>query len=124
MACVEIKQKEAKESFKVFSCYDYMNVHHMLRNYCNVYFYNMGVYGWNCHLFPITKGIALSMGYRPFGKKDKNIENMVENLSNAINGIDKATFWHYPDYEKEVNKLIDEFIKVVENYVIEGVCND
>lgn len=124
MACVEIKQREAKESFLVYSCCDFSSVAEALRDHCTVYFYNYGVYGWNCHLFPITKGIALSIGYRPFGKTDKNINKLIENLNNSISGIDKASLWNYVDYRKEVDRFVNEFIERVEKYVVEGVCND
>lgn len=123
MACVEIKQKEARESFYLYSCRDYSNVSDSLRNYCNVYFYNRGVYGWNCHIFPITKTIALSMGYRPFGKSDKQIDEMVKHLDEAIKGIDKSVYFYYSDYIEEVGKLIDEFSNNVEDYVFKRVIN-
>ena len=119
MACVEITQKEAKDSFIVFSCYNYSNVSEALRDYCTVYFYNCGVYGWNCHLFPITKGIALSIGYRPFGKKDKRIDEMLENLDKAISEMDRTTLIEYLSYRNEVEKLVNEFIENVEKYLIE-----
>lgn len=123
MACVEITQKEAKDSFRVFSCFNHEDVAEALRNHSTVYFYNLGVYGWNCHLFPITKGIALSMGYRPFGKKDKRIDEMVENLNKAISEMDRGTLLGYLRYRNEVEKLVNEFIENVEDYVIEEACN-
>ena len=29
--------------------------------------YTAGVYGWNADVYPITSGIAICTGYRPFG---------------------------------------------------------
>ena len=117
MACIEAKQKEAKDSFIVFSCCNYSNVVGALRNHCTVYFYNMGIYGWNCQLFPITKGIALSLG-----KKDKHIDEMLENLEKAISEMEWTTYIDYLRYKNEVDKAIKEFIENVEDYVIEEAC--
>lgn len=123
MACVEIKQKEARENFIVYSCFDYQNAAAALRNYCSVYFYNYGVYGWNCHLFPLTKGIALSIGYRPFGKSNKRINEMLEELDEAINEIDRDTLSSYLKFTEKTEKLVSKFIENVENYVIKEACN-
>ena len=29
--------------------------------------YTAGVYGWNADIYPITSGVAICTGYRPFG---------------------------------------------------------
>lgn len=75
-----------------------------LLKYTNPVAYTRGVYGWNCDIYTFGR-YAIATGYRPFGEvsPDYDIVKIYENKASEINDI------------SELNKLIQEFIKVVAN---------
>lgn len=61
-------------------------------------YYTCGKYGWNCDVFVIGNGIALTYGNRPFGEKypEEELKNLTKKLDNLnlrydVNAIDFKT---------------------------------
>lgn len=59
--------KEVKNKYPTVVSVGYCGLGAML-NYTDPQAYTCGVYGWNADVYDLGLGIALSTGYRPFGK--------------------------------------------------------
>lgn len=82
--------------------------------------YTHGVYGWNADVYDFGN-IAIVTGYRPFGNisPDYKIVDKYNELGKEIyyEKYDPAKDWNEEREEKEnrLNKLINQFIKEVNN---------
>lgn len=79
----KVTQKEIKNSYYHILRVGYCNMQYLL-NYEQCYWYNSGIYGWNCDIYDIN-GIIVSTGYRPFGEStDYEIISKYDNQAQSI----------------------------------------
>lgn len=118
MACIKITQKNAKESYRVFRVRGCNFVLDWMMKFSNTYFYNSGQYGWNCDIFPISRDVAICIGYRLFGEDNKNIQELAEYFDDELYKVCKSQI-NFIERDIKREELINSFIAKV----LEEACN-
>jgi hypothetical protein len=110
---VKVSQKQVKDNYCHVICVGYCDLSYLLMNK-GANFYTCGVYGWNSDIYDVGNGVAICTGYRPFG----NIEASYSGITRKYNEKAKAIHDKYYNgkikretKEKQLNKLLDSFIK-------------
>lgn len=75
--------------------------------------YTAGVYGWNADIYPITSGVAICTGDRPFGniKPDRETVSRYEKRAQEM----RRDLWNTEVLAEHLHNLQKEFVR--------GVCN-
>lgn len=75
--------------------------------------YTAGVYGWNADIYPITSGVAICTGYRPFGnvKPDWETVSRYEKRAREM----RRDLWNVEELEERLHNLQVEFVREVCN---------
>ena len=70
--------------------------------------YAAGVYGWNADIYPITSGIAICTGYRPFGniKPDRETVSRYEKRAREM----RRDLCNADELKKHLHSLQKEFV--------------
>lgn len=73
--------------------------------------YTAGVYGWNADIYPITSGVAVCTGYRPFGniKPDRETVNRYEKRAQEM----RRDLWNAEELAAHLHSLQMEFVREV-----------
>ena len=103
-------QKEAKEGYRNIIKIGYCDLQYLLY-YKNPIAYTSGVYGWNCDIYEITSGVAISTGYSPFGNVKTDYKLAREYDNKALELINEYRNKDFDELKKELDKLILEFVK-------------
>lgn len=116
MAHLRITQKEAREGFfKIYRINNYPNIAIQLKNITDVYFYNYTKQnGWNCDLFPLSSSIAITIGYKCFGKENNRIYELTKEFDKTLMNISQLSIYGIERAEAK-EKATREFIaKILE----------
>ena len=75
--------------------------------------YTAGVYGWNADIYPITSGVAICTGYRPFGniKPDRGTVSRYEKRAREM----RRDLWNVDELAAHLRSLQMEFVREVCN---------
>ena len=75
--------------------------------------YTAGVYGWNADVYPITSGVAICTGYRPFGnvKPDRETVSRYEKRAREM----RRDLWNAEELAEHLHSLQMEFVREVCN---------
>lgn len=75
--------------------------------------YTAGVYGWNADIYPITSGVAICTGYRPFGniKPDRETVSRYEKRAREM----RRDLWNAEVLAERLHSLQMEFVREVCN---------
>ena len=73
--------------------------------------YTAGVYGWNADIYPITSGVAICTGYRPFG----NVKPDLETVSHYETREMRLDLWNAEELAEHLHSLQMEFVQEVCN---------
>lgn len=75
--------------------------------------YTAGVYGWNADIYPITSGVAICTGYRPFGnvKPDRETVSRCEKRAREM----RRDLWNAEELAEHLHSLQMEFVREVCN---------
>jgi hypothetical protein len=75
--------------------------------------YTAGAYGWNADIYPITSGVAICTGYRPFGnvKPDWETVSRYEKRAREM----RRDLWNVEELEERLHNLQVEFVREVCN---------
>lgn len=109
----KITKKIVKEAYKNIISVGYCELQSLLR-FKGAKFYNYGVYGWNCDIYVIDYDTVIVTGYRPFGNIKPTHELMKKYENKAKKILEKNN--NYSIREKELDNLINKFIKEVLDY--------
>lgn len=73
--------------------------------------YTAGVYGWNADIYPITSGVAICTGYRPFGniKPDRETVSRYEKRAREM----RRDLFSAEELAAHLHNLQKEFIREV-----------
>lgn len=73
--------------------------------------YTAGVYGWNADIYPITSGVAICTGYRPFGniKPDRETVSRYEKRAQEM----RRDLWNAEELAERLHSLQMEFVREV-----------
>lgn len=73
--------------------------------------YTAGVYGWNADIYPITSGVAICTGYRPFGniKPDRETVSRYEKRAREM----RRDLWNAEELAAHLHSLQMEFVREV-----------
>lgn len=106
---IETTKKEIMSSFpKVY--YLLQETGYEISCFFNPDYYTCGKYGWNCDVFNIGNNVALTYGYRPFGKEypgDKQHE-LVEKMQKLESRYDEKAI-KYETMIRKGREIIKEF---------------
>lgn len=105
----EITKKEIMSRFKkVYSLR--FETGYKISRFINPDYYTCGKYGWNCDVFNIGNKVALSYGYRPFGKEypEEQQEELVRKLEKLESRYDKGII-KYDTMKRKGREIINEF---------------
>lgn len=75
--------------------------------------YTAGVHGWNADIYPITSGVAICTGYRPFGNIKPDLETVSRYEKRALEM--RRDLWNAEELETHLHSLQKEFIQEVCN---------
>lgn len=103
MSKLRVSIKDVKNSFtKVFRC-GYCDLQYIM--YSNPYFYNSGVYGWNCDIY-VSYGhdIAITTGYRNMAGY-----RIPSELIEKYNKIASAIDWKDTEYREKRLQIENDF---------------
>lgn len=116
MAHLRITQKEAREGFyKIYRINNYPNIASELKNIIDVYFYNYTKQnGWNCDLFPLSGSIALTIGYKCFGKQNNRIYELAKEFDKTLMKISQSSIYGIERTEAKEKSTIEFIAKVLE----------
>jgi hypothetical protein len=103
-------KKEVLNGYRYVISEGYCTLQHLLY-YSNPIAYTSGVYGWNCDVYEIRSGVAISTGYRPFGNVKPDYKLAREYDNKALELINEYRNRDFDDLKKELDKLILEFVK-------------
>lgn len=87
----------------------YCALEYLLR-YQEARFYTCGVYGWNCDVYTFGD-YAITTGYRGMIDNCKYVELSASEYNKKAEKIIEANFMNYEESRKQVNKLLEEFLK-------------
>lgn len=104
-------QKAVKNAFRYVIAVPYYSMPHLLYNK-NLLAFNFGKYGWNCDVYDMGNGIAITTGYRPFGnvKPARGVCNTYDDLAAAICYSDTLTG---EEKHVKIEKVRQDFLKEV-----------
>ena len=70
--------------------------------------YTAGVYGWNADIYPVTSGVAICTGYRPFGnvKPDRETISRYEKRAREM----RRDLWDVDELAAHLHSLQEEFV--------------
>ncbi len=105
----EITKKEIMSRFKKVYFLRFENGYNISR-FIDPDYYTCGKYGWNCDVFNIGNQVALSYGYRPFGKEypEEQQEELVRKLEKLESRYDKGII-KYDTMKRKGREIINEF---------------
>lgn len=87
---VKVTKRQVLNNYWQVISVGYCDLQTLLR-FKDANYYTSGVYGWNCDIYDLGNGVALTTGYRPFG-----------NL--------KASYYHITSkYEKKAKKVMEKY---------------
>ena len=112
MAHLRITQREARQGFKkLYYVGNYPLIADEMNKVVHTFFYNnTNVYGWTCNVYPLSYDVALSIGYRSFGIKNKEVEYIVKDFNSELENIRVKSNMDYIYKEKAREKATANFI--------------
>ena len=102
-------KKQMREEYSKIINIGYCSAQHLLW-YKNPIAYSAGCYGWACDYYDID-GILISTGYAPIGKSPDY--EIMRKYNNQAEKIISNYNLSYEKQKKQVNKLLNEFLKEV-----------
>lgn len=102
-------KKQMRENYNNIISIGYCDACYLLR-YKSPIAYSAGVYGWACDYYDID-GILISTGYAPIGESPDY--NIIRKYNNKAEKIINNYSLSYEKQKKQVNKLLNEFLKEV-----------
>lgn len=106
-------RKAIKETYGAANVYSvgYANLQHMLK-YINPFAYSTRAEGWACDYYDIGKGVVLSDGYAPIGKKiDYDVMRLFDDKAREI--WDELHYTDSEKCEKLIGNLVADFIGTI-----------
>lgn len=114
---IKTTKKEIEKNYKKIIKICYCDLQELLY-FKTADFYTSGTYGWNADIFKIDNQTVVCTGYRPFGNIEVKREIIKKYNDLAFDILSKKI--DYYEKKNELDKLLNEFVKVCLQEKMEG----
>ncbi len=109
---VKVTRKQVLDNYCQVISVGYCDLCHLLQ-FKSANYYNCGVYGWNCDIYDLGNGVALSTGYRPFGNLKASYYHLTREYNEKAKKVHEQYYNNKIKYDtknKKLDKLLNEFV--------------